>query len=336
MRLRLKISLIGIAVMSSTVMNSSYAQTPKPRLNPVIGLLEANKPVFGLYAPSNRPPGGPQAATTTQGPQKSPLELAKEAVAYKSSDYVFDGAMEHDYAKSYPQFATFAAALKEAGPLSLKPSPHLSHPMIVKMAKIGSDTATARTRIGQQLDLGVSGIMFVETESAEEVKSGIAAMRFKANGGTRTDSVGTAPAFWGLSEKEYRQKADVWPLNPQGELINWTIIETKEGLKHVREIAAVKGIGVLWPGAGSLRGVFSTTGADGKRVVDEQAWEAAIQQVLAACKEFKVPCGYPASADNIEMRMKQGFSVFVMGWGEPGFKAVEMGRKASNRPATNE
>ena len=50
---------------------------------------------------------------------------------------------------------------------------------------------------------------------------------------------------------------------------------------------------------------------------------------------FRVPCGYPATATDIEMRMKQGFSVFVMTWGEPGFKAVEIGRKTAGRPVTN-
>ena len=34
--------------------------------------------------------------------------------------------------------------------------------------------------------------------------------------------------------------------------------------------------------------------------------------------------------------MKQGFSVFVMNWGEPGFKAIDIGRKASNRTATSQ
>jgi hypothetical protein len=29
--------------------------------------------------------------------------------------------------------------------------------------------------------------------------------------------------------------------------------------------------------------------------------------------------------------MKQGFSVFVMQWGENGFKAIDAGRSASNR-----
>jgi hypothetical protein len=61
------------------------------------------------------------------------------------------------------------------------------------------------------------------------------------------------------------------------------------------------------------------------------AWEKAIQQVLAACKEFNVPCGFPANAADIEMRMKQGFSVFVMNWGDAGFKAVDAGRKAAGR-----
>ena len=93
----------------------------------------------------------------------------------------------------------------------------------------------------------------------------------------------------------------------------------------------MKGIGVLWPGAGTLRGVFSTTNAAGERVVDMVAHENAIQQVLAACKEFKVPCGYPANASDIETRMKQGFSVFVMNWGDAGFKAVETGRRAAGR-----
>jgi hypothetical protein len=96
----------------------------------------------------------------------------------------------------------------------------------------------------------------------------------------------------------------------------------------------VKGVGVLWPGAGTLRGLFTTTAPSGERQFDEQGWEKAIQSVLAACKEFNVACGYPANANDIELRMKQGFSVFVMQWGEPGFKAVQIGRTASNR-ATN-
>jgi 4-hydroxy-2-oxoheptanedioate aldolase len=134
-----------------------------------------------------------------------------------------------------------------------------------------------------------------------------------------------------VSEDEYRQKADLWPLDPDGELVSWVIVESREGLANVREIAAVPGIGVLWPGAGTLRRLFSTTNDAGERVLDEEEWESAIQEVLSACKEFDVPCGYPANASDIQMRMEQGFSVFVMGWGEQGFATVEMGRELAGR-----
>jgi 2-keto-3-deoxy-L-rhamnonate aldolase RhmA len=113
--------------------------------------------------------------------------------------------------------------------------------------------------------------------------------------------------------------------------VSWVIVESREGLANLREIAAVPGISVLFPGAGTLRGVFTNTNAAGERVLDAEGWENAIQQVLAACKEFDIPCGYPANADDIEMRMDQGFSVFIMGWGEGGFNTIDIGRKHSGR-----
>ena len=320
-------SLLGIALASATV----SADAPKQRLNPLIALIEQGQPAMGLYAPSNRRPGG-NAAAKTAPPQKSPAQLAKETIDYKHSDFVFDGSMEYNFEQTLPVFAAYAQALgSDRNHLASQPHPHIAYPMIVKMHEIAPDPELAAKHIGQQLDLGVSGIMFVDVQSPEEVKRGIAAMRYPARGGTRADSVGSAPKYWGVSEKEYRTKADLWPLEPEGELINWVVIESKEGLKNVRQIAAVKGIGVMWPGAGTLRRVFSTPGADGKPVVDEAAWEGAIQQVLSACKEFKITCGIPTSPDQIEMRMKQGFSVFVMNWGEAGFTTIEIGRKASGR-----
>ncbi len=135
--------------------------------------------------------------------------------------------------------------------------------MIVKSPELRPDLAATQVAIGKQLNLGVSGVMLVTVETAAEARAGIAAMRFKSQGGTRSDDVGQAPAVWGMSEAEYRQKADLWPLNPNGELINWTIVESKKGLENLKEIAAVPGVGVLWPGAGTLRGVFSTTDAAG-------------------------------------------------------------------------
>jgi 4-hydroxy-2-oxoheptanedioate aldolase len=300
-------------------------------LNPVVDLLAAHKPVFGVYGPRN-PRVRPGAATTADtARQKTPSELAKDALGYTVADYLFDGSMEGDFDRAFPVFSEFAKEIADGGMIDRSGTPHFHHPLIVKMHEIAPDPAKAAQHIGDQLDLGVSGVVFVGVESPDEVKTGLAAMRFKSRGGTRSDDVGNAPAYWGMSEKEYKEKADLWPLNPKGELVNFTIVESKAGLARVRDIAAVKGIGVLFPGAGTLRGVFTTTDANGQRTFDEKGWEAAIQQVLAACKEFNVPCGYPATANDIEARMQQGFSVFVINWGEQGFKAVDIGRKAGNR-----
>lgn len=326
---------VALALLSVTAFGGFVAaQAPKARHNKVIALLEAKQPVFGLYAPSNRRFPGAQGAAPA-APPKSPAELAREAAGYKLSDFVFDGSMEGDFDKAYPVFADFAKGLTGAGIIARAPHLHLTHPMIVKTPELRPDLAAAQVAIGKQLNLGVSGVMLVTVETAAEARAGIAAMRFKSKGGVRPDDVGGAPAVWGMSEAEYRRKADVWPLNPEGELINWTIVESKTGLANLKEIAAVPGIGVLWPGAGTLRGIFSTTGPDGKRVLDEAAWENAIQSVLAACKANNIACGFPANATDIETRMKQGFNVFVMNWGDAGFKTVDAGRKIAGRTDTS-
>jgi 4-hydroxy-2-oxoheptanedioate aldolase len=302
---------------------------PRQRLNHVVELLEQKQPVFGVYWPTN-PSGRGRAGAPPPAavPPKPPADLAREALAYRAADFLFSGALEGGMDRGIGPVTDFVTATADAGAPGKTPLPAT---LIVKAPKIGADTAKAAENISRALNLGVSGLMFVEVESADEVRTGLAAMRFKSKGGTRPDDVGDAPAYWRMTAQQYKQKADLWPLNPEGELLNWTIVESKEGLAHVREIAAVKGIGVLWPGAGTLRGVFSTTNAAGERVVDMVAWENAIQQVLAACKEFNVPCGFPANANDIELRMTQGFSVFVMNWGDAGFKAVETGRKAAGR-----
>ena len=338
--MRVRVVLMSAALIAAGTMVAGQS-APGKRLNPMIDLMVAKKPVFGLYAPSNRrfgggPPGAagagrPATPPADAPPPKSAAQLASDAMANADTDFIFDGTMEGGMDRALPAFTDFVKGMAAAGSFHKSASKQLTHPLVVKMHEIAPDHKVAAESIGKQLNLGVSGIMFVSVESAAEAEAGIKAMRFKSKGGTRAEDVGQAPALWGLSEKEYREKADLWPLNPNGELINWTIIESKAGLENVRAIAAVKGIGVLWPGAGTLRGLFSTTDASGARKLDEAAWEAAIQKVLAACKEFNVPCGYPANATDIELRMKQGFSVFVMNWGDPGFKAIEIGRTAAGR-----
>src|SRR5438270_7561202 len=66
------------------------------RLNPVVEVLAAKKPVFGLYAPSNRRGGrgGPPPADAP--PAKTASQLAMEAVGDTTADFIFDGTMEGD------------------------------------------------------------------------------------------------------------------------------------------------------------------------------------------------------------------------------------------------
>lgn len=295
-----------------------------PRPNPMIDLLAAKRPVFGLYMPSARAARGPAGSTASPAPVKTAADLAREALGYEHADILFNGDMERNFDRGYASFSELVAEMA-------KSPDRLKHPLVVKAPKLAPESAKVAAQIGKQLDLGATTIVLVDVESADEVKQGLAAMRFTSRGGMRPESVGTAPAYWGVSEADYRKRADLWPLNPNGELVNWTIVESKEGLAKVREIAAVKGIGVLFPGAGTLRGVFTTVNQEGQRIFDEAGWENAIQQVLAACKEFNVACGYPATEKDIEMRMKQGFSVFIIGWGDAGFRAVGIGRTLAGR-----
>lgn len=319
-----------LSLTALTISSVAMAQAPR-HLNPVVDLLAQKKAVFGLYAPANRRPGRGGAVPADAPQPRTPAQLAQEALANETADYLFDGSMEGDFDRAFAPFTEFMKGMAEGGTLKTSPVRRLHHPMFVKTHEIAPDPVLAAQRIAKQLNLGVTGIVLVDVKTAEEARQGIAAMRFASRGGTRPDDVGNAPSVWGMSEGEYREKADLWPLNPDGELVNFTIVESREGLANVREIAAVKGIGVLFPGAGTLRGVFTTADATGQRVFDEQGWEGAIQQVLAACKEFGVPCGYPANANDIEKRIQQGFSVFIIGWGDAGFRAVDIGKKATGR-----
>jgi hypothetical protein len=80
--------------------------------------------------------------------------------------------------------------------------------------------------------------------------------------------------------------------------------------------------------------VFSTTDADGKRVRDQAGFDAGVSAILAACKEFKVACSYPANnPGDIEALMARGFSVFTMqSRNKDGFDAIAAGRRLSGRP----
>ncbi len=177
--------LFAIAVMA--VLPATPRSQSGTHLNGVVDLLAAHKPVFGVYAPRNpraRPGGAPVADTARQKP---PAELAKEALGYTTADYVFDGTMEGDFDRAFPTFEEFVKGIAEGsgGMIERNGAAHFHHPLIVKVHEIAPDPAKATQHIGDQLNLGVNGVVFVGVESPEEVKTGLAAMRFKSRGGTR-------------------------------------------------------------------------------------------------------------------------------------------------------
>src|SRR5688572_16730815 len=96
--MRARVVLLSSALIAAGSL--ATAQAPK-RLNPLIELMAAKKPVFGLYAPSNRRFGGgpnaagrPAAPPADAPPPKTAAQLATDALANGNTDFIFDGSME--------------------------------------------------------------------------------------------------------------------------------------------------------------------------------------------------------------------------------------------------
>lgn len=341
--------VMAVGVVGMLVWGVSLAGQQSQHLNPMIELLSAKKGMFGLGLPMPPRAGGPGAgrgggapapAATPAPPAapvpvRTPAELAQDAIAHQEGDWFFTAAMERTPDAGEPMLTAFQEAMAAAGPVGGSPR-RLRAPINSKAPNItrpgDAKPSDYINILSRQLNVGISSFSFVEVDTAEELRMGINALRFKSKGGTRPDHVGNAPKYWGMSEADYRRKADVWPLNPEGELVAWAIIESPEGLANIREIAQVPGLSVIAAGAGTLGGVFSTTNAEGRRVRDDVKWEAAIQTILATCKEFKIACAYPVNESDIETRYKQGFTVGILqSFNEMAFKTVAKGRQLAGR-----
>jgi len=293
------------------------------RMNPIIALQEKGLPVFGIAHPSIGRGGGagrgragavvdPAAPPPPAPPAIDLGAAAKETVSYARADYLFTSGTSET-------FLRYIEEIKKAGG-SVR-----THPFAAKIGIWHSNPTNVNNAIVRQLAAGHSSVSMEAVESAQEVRDVIKAMRLTSAGGTRPETdLENAAAYWGLTVEQYKKKADIWPLNKNGELLISVIIESLEGIAKVREIAAEPGVGQMFAGYGTLGGVFRG---------DPEGREAAAAKILAACKEFKVPCGFPTNNPaEIDQRMKEGWSVFIMQRrDEPAFAAVEAGRKMSGR-----
>jgi 4-hydroxy-2-oxoheptanedioate aldolase len=318
------IHALGVFAVAALAGTASAQAQPSERLNPMIALHEKGLPVFGITHPSMGGGRGRGAAAATP---PSLADVARETLAYRFGDFQYNSYSPG----SAERFRAYMEAIVAQGG-SVR-----EHAFISKVPIVHGNVEQAQARIIQQLNAGHAGIFMQQVETAAEVRQAIAAMRFPTKGGIRPDTgVDLAAKYWGLSRAEYLERADVWPLNPRGELVVYAIVESRAGVANVREITAEPGVAAVVVGAGTLGGLFTSTNAEGQRVRDQAGFDAAVASVLAACKEFKVACSYPANNPaDIERLMGMGFSVFTMqSRSQTGFDAVEAGRRLSGRPMT--
>ena len=321
--MRLFLILSPVVALGLPVPASVTAQAPD-RMNPLIALHEQGLPAFGIAHPRivtrvrgrrGRGRGRAAAASTAATTPPPPVDLteaAKDTVAYDRADYLYTSGASETFLRYIEEITKAGGSMR-------------THPFTAKIGIWHRDPAAVTERIIRQLNAGHSNVSMEAVESAQEVRDVIKAMRFVSAGGTRPETgLENAAAYWGLTVDEYKQKADVWPINPNGELLISVIIESLDGLANVREIAAEPGVGEIFAGYGTLGGVFRG---------DPEGREAAAAQILAACKEFDVPAGFPVNnPEQMEQRMNEGWSVFIMQRrNDAGLAAIETGRRLSGR-----
>lgn len=113
--------------------------------------------------------------------------------------------------------------------------------------------------IKQVLDYGAFGIVQPRVQTAADVESLVRYSRYPQGLGHEGPErerglwIGPAQRYWGCANfSEYLDIADVWPLNPNGEIMLQAIIEDYQGLDNIDKILAVPGLGSVIFGPGDL------------------------------------------------------------------------------------
>jgi 4-hydroxy-2-oxoheptanedioate aldolase len=191
--------------------------------------------------------------------------------------------------------------------------------LFARFPPYGRDLESNDWIVKQALDMGLMGVIFNGVENKEQMTRLVRFMRYPQQKtskyqqppGLRGYAPGNAIFAWGVSAAEYERHADVWPLNPEGDLLAIPMIETLEGLKNVEEIAAVPGVGAIFIGAGGDLHQYLGVPQDAPEV------EQARQTILAACKAHNVACGITAlTKADVDKRLKEGWKMIRTGRGE--------------------
>ena len=307
-RSRFASRLLALAVfIAGAYIVTPAADTPKTkRINRAIELLEQGQPIY--YTGSHEGTDG----SFQQG--KKDAQTYADYISYDMEHAPFDVKGLADYMKG----------LVEGGPTK---SGHRTPAVIVNVPVNGTDEATVRANawmFHQVLATGVHGILLCHADAPGAVRAFVEAVRFPANGGRRgVHGNTTAAQVWGISADEYARKADVWPLNPDGELLLGLKLEDKYALEHAEASAKVPGIGFAEWGPSDMAfslGVPYTSGPL------PAALRAARAQVFAATKAAKIFFLNSMNAQDVVDMIKEGVMI-----GPASQEAAEIGRKFTKR-----
>jgi 4-hydroxy-2-oxoheptanedioate aldolase len=293
------------------------AQAPKPKhINRVIELLEQDQPVY--YTGSHNGTEG----TFEQG--KADAQTYADYLSYDMEHAPYDIKGLSEYMKG----------LAAGGPTK---SGHRTPAVIVNVPVSGTDELSVRANawmFSQVLATGIHGILLTHADTPGAVRAFIEAVRLPIHkqgldkdlpeGRRGVHGAPTAAAIWGVSQDEYLQKADAWPLNPNGELIFGLKLEDKYALANAEQNLKIPGIGFAEWGPGDMALSLGILGGNAQR---NPQMQAARSRVLAACKLNKIFFLDTWGANTIADQIKEGVRI-----GSASPQVAEMGRKLTNRP----
>ena len=187
----------------------------------------------------------------------------------------------------------------------------------------------------QALDTGVYGVVWPHISTVEEAYNAVASCRYpRLNNaplyepkGIRGDGPVRAARYWGLTQQEYYSKADVWPLDRNGELLVVIQIEDTAGINNLSDILTeVPGIGVVLIGEGDLGQEIGFP-----RQYDHPTLLEAIAEIVAVCNDHKVIVGHPhANTNNMHRLLDEGFR-FIMSSSTRSDADLEKGLELAGR-----
>lgn len=279
-------ALVGAFVVTSSAPSAQIAEQ-RLHLNPVIAKLAEGRTVYGLQAGIEMSIGSARAA------------------ARAPADYIYVD-MEHN-PLDLPGLYQFHLAMTDRAMVLKKGN---LQPNVALMARFPPEADQSQWVVKQALDMGLHGVIFNGVDTSEQARLAVSYMRYPPRRdskyplpkGIRGAAAGNATWIWGVTADEYERHADLWPLNPDGDLLATMMIESVEGLANVDQIAATPGVGSLFLGAGNDL-------AHGMGVpVSHPEVEAGRQKILAACKAHTIACNITANnADEIVRRVNEGW-----------------------------